>query len=173
MNFKTFGLNKGWLVLVGLLALSIPGFAATSGTLTLSGTVPGILEIVVTPTAAASALDLTVDVSNLSVASVNERSNRKGGYTVSLSSANAVAAGVAQAFLKSADALNLDTLGYSLSYDGAAVSFTAGVAEVSNVSVKTPAAGTDKTLAISYNGSASFLNADGYADTLTFTIVAK
>ena len=173
MNFKTFVRNRAPWILAGMLAFAAPSFASTTGTLTLSGTVPGILEIVVTPTAAASALDLTVNAANLAVASVNERSNRKAGYTVSLSSANAVAAAGNQAFLKSADALNLDTLAYSLSYNGAAVSLVAGSAQVSDVWAKTPAAGTDKQLNISFNGAASFLNADAYADTLTFTITAK
>ena len=173
MNFKNLNMNKTFGILAALLALALPSFAATTGTLTLSGAVPGILEILVTPTAAASALDLTADVAALSVASVNERSNRKAVYPVSLSSANALAAGAAQAFLKSADGLNLDTLAYTLSYNGVAVNLVAGIAQVSDESAKTPAAGTDKQLTISYSAAASFLNADAYADTLTFTIVAK
>ncbi len=174
MNNRTFKMTRvAMIAAVALVAFAAPSFAATTGTLTLQGTVPGILEIAVTPTAAASALDLTVNVTNLLVATVNERSNRKAGYTVSLSSANALAASANAAFLKSADALNLDTLAYTLSYDGVPVALAAGVAQVSDVSAKTPAAGTDKNLTISYNGAASFLNADGYADTLTFTITAK
>ena len=173
MNFKNLMSSRAPWILAGILAFATPSFAATTGTLTLSGTVPGILEIVVTPTPAASALDLTVDASNLAVASVNERSNRKAGYTVSVSSANALAAASNQAFLKSADVLNADTLSYSLSYDGSPVALVAGNAQVSDVWTRTPAAGTDRELTISYSGTASFLNADAYADTLTFTITAK
>lgn len=173
MNEKTFGLNKTCWILAGMIAIAAPGFAATTGTLTLSGTVPGILEITVTPTASASALDLSIDVTDLPVATVNERSNRKAGYTVSVSSANALAAASDQAFLASADPLNADTLEYTLSYDGVPVVLAAGTAQVSDVWAKTPASGTDKELTISYNGTASFLNADAYADTLTFTITAK
>jgi hypothetical protein len=156
-----------------LMALAAPAFAATSGTLTLQGTVAGILEISVTPTPAASALDLTANTTELLVATVNERSNRKAGYTVTVQSANAAAASANAAFLKSVDALNADTLGYTMSYAGAAVALVGGVAQVSDVSAKTAAGGTDKELRISYDGAASFLNADDYADTLTFTITAK
>jgi hypothetical protein len=173
MNSRTFGLNKAWWIVAAMIALAAPGFAATTGTLTLSGTVSGMLEIAVTPAAAASALDLTVDVTDLAVATVNERSNRKAGYTVVVSSANALAAAANQAFLQSADPLNPDTLDYTLTYDGAAVALVAGSAQVSDVWAKTPASGTDKELCISYSGSSSFLNADAYADTLTFTITAK
>ena len=175
MNNRYFN-NKATLVLaaaVAMLAFAAPAFAATSGTLTLQGTVPGILEISVTPTAAASALDLTANTTNLLVATVNERSNRKAGYTVSLQSANAAAASANAAFLKSAAADNADTLGYTMSYDGVAVALAGGVAQVSDVSAKTAAGGTDKELRISYDGAVSYLNADDYADTLTLTITAK
>jgi hypothetical protein len=135
--------------------------------------VPGVLEISVTPTPAASDLALTVNTVDLLVASVNERSNRKAGYTVSLASANALAAATSQAFLRSADLANLDLLPYSLSYDGVAVVFSGGSAVVSDTWARTSAAGIEKELRMSYDGASFFLNADGYADTLTFTIAAK
>jgi hypothetical protein len=161
-----------WIVaVVALLVAAFPGFSATTGTLVLQGTVPGILEITVAPQPAASALDLTSNQTNLLAANVTERSNRKAGYTVTLQSANAGAGNAF--FFKSADPLNLDTLAYTLSYDGAPVALAAGTALISDASAKTPAAGAVKGLAISYSGAASYLNEDAYADTLTFTITAK
>ena len=68
---------------------------------------------------------------------------------------------------------NLDTLAYTLAYNGAAVNLVAGSALITDASAKTAAAGVVKGLAISYSGAASYLNEDTYADTLTFTIAAK
>jgi hypothetical protein len=161
---------KWILAVVAMIAVALPGFSATTGTLLLQGTVPGILEISVAALPAASA-HLTANRASLPVANVTERSNRKAGYTVTLQSANAGAGNAF--FFKSADLLNLDTLAYTLSYDGAPVSLVAGTALVTDASAKTPAAGVAKGLAISYSGAASYLNEDAYADTLTFTITAK
>jgi hypothetical protein len=161
-----------WIVaVIALTAVAIPGFSATTGTLLLQGTVPGILEITVSALPAASALDLSANAANLAVASVTERSNRKAGYTVTLQSANAGAGNAF--FFKSADVANPDTLAYTLSYDGVPVSLVAGSALVTDASAKTAAAGVVKGLSISYSGAASYLNEDTYADTLTFTIAAK
>lgn len=154
-----------------ILLAAIPSFAATTGTLTLTGTVPAVLSITVTPQPAASALDLSQTVTNVSVASVNELSNRKPGYTVTLQSANA-GSGTAF-FFKSADVTNTDTLAYTLTYGGSPVSLVSGSALITDATAKTAAAGVTKNLAISYNGAASFLNQDTYSDTLTFTITAK
>jgi spore coat protein U-like protein len=162
---------KWILAVVAMAAVALPGFSATTGTLLLQGTVPGILEISVAALPAASALDLTANQANLPVANVTERSNRKAGYTVTLQSVNSGAGNAF--FFKSADLLNLDTLAYTLSYDGAPVSLVAGTALITDALAKTPAAGVVKGLAISYSGAASYLNEDAYADTLTFTITAK
>lgn len=164
--------SRKWIVLAfAILGIAIPGFAATTGTLVVQGTVPGILEITVSALPAASALDLTSNQVNLPVADVTERSNRKAGYTVTLQSANSGAGN--SFYLKSADPLNADTLAYTLSYGGSAVTLVAGTATITDATAKTSAAGNVKSLTISYSGSASFLNEDAYADTLTFTITAK
>lgn len=168
-------MNKSMMKLVFgvvvMAAVALPGFSATTGTLVLQGTVPGILEITVSALPAASSLALETTQANLAVANVTERSNRKAGYTVTLQSANAGAGNAF--FFKSADAANLDTLAYTLAYDGSPVSLVAGTALITDASAKTPAAGVVKSLAVSFNGAASYLNEDSYADTLTFTITAK
>jgi hypothetical protein len=156
-------------VLFVLLACS-PAFANTSGTLVLQGTVPGILDISVSAASISAALDLSV-TSSFVVASVTERSNKKAGYTVSLSSQNATSTGSGGPFLKGSDATNTDVLNYALAYNGDPVVLSAGSAIISDVSTKTPAAGSVKPLQISYAGD--FLFEDTYSDTLTFTITAK
>ena len=173
MNTKIFGSNrvKVLAAAAAILMAAIPSFAATSGTLTLTGTVPAVLDITVTAQPAASSLDLSVNQANLLVANVTERSNRKPGYTVTLQSANAGSG--AAFFFKSADVLNLDMLTYTLSYGGSAVTLVGGTALITDATAKTPSAGVTKDLRISYSGAASFLNQDAYADTLTFTITAK
>ena len=161
-----------WIVAaVAMLAVALPGFSATTGTLVLQGTVPGILEISVSALPAASSLALETTQTNLAVANVTERSNRKAGYTVSLQSANAGSG--SSFFFKSADVANTDTLDYTLTYDGSPVSLVAGTALITDASARTPSAGVVKSLAISFAGAASYLNEDAYADTLTFTITAK
>jgi hypothetical protein len=152
-----------------LLACS-PVFANTSGTLVLQGTVPGILDISVAASSISASLDLSA-TSQFVVASVTERSNKRAGYTVTVSSQNATGAASGIPFLKGGDAANTDVLEYALAYGGVPVSLSGGSAIISDVSTKTPAAGTVKPLQISYNGE--FLFEDTYSDTLTFTIAAK
>lgn len=143
--------------------MTMPAVAATTGTLTLTGTVNGNVEIIVTPEAAASNLDLLNDATDLKVATVTEKSNT--GYEVTVTSANS-------AELTGQNAATPDTLAYSLKYDGAAVNFTAGSALITDTTSQTGTSGIDKDLTISYTGNVN-LKADTYEDTLTFTIVAK
>jgi hypothetical protein len=173
MNKKIFGSNMAKVIVaaVAIMMAAIPSFAATTGTLNMSGSVSGVLDISVTAQPAASALDLTVNQTNLLIATVTERSNWKTGYTVALQSANAGSG--TSFFFKSADVLNTDTLAYTLNYGGSAVTLVAGSALITDATAKTAAAGVTKNLQISYNGASTFLNKDSYADTLTFTITAK
>jgi hypothetical protein len=145
-----------------LLLLVSPAFAATTGTLSLLGTVAPLTAITVTPDPNASNLPVDLVASNLKVATVNELSNDKAGYTVTLSTANG-------SVLK--ETAGSDTLAYSLTYNGAAVVFASNTAIISDVASRTSVAGSSKDLAISF--AATFLNADTYSDTLTFTIIAK
>lgn len=159
-NTKVFSV----LMMVSLLA-GASAFAETTGTLTLTGTVPGILEITVAAEPAASLLDLSTDQSNLLVATVTSRSNKKAGYSIQLTSANNGA-------LKSSDPANGDQLSYSLSFDGVPVTLSDSPASIFSESGKTTGTGTQKGVAISYTGSTSFLYEDSYSDTLTFTVVS-
>lgn len=161
-----FGLALG-------LYFSLSLGAATTGTLSLLGSAPPILQITVTAEPTASNLPLNTTVSNLKVGTVVELSNDNAGYSVTLSSANAQIAGSTTATFRSSQVA--DFLPYTIQYGGAAVTFPPGgaAAVVSNISAKTSAAGAVKIVTISFDGASAFLNNAVYSDTLTFTIVAK
>ena len=178
MNNSMLRINKRTLRSVLVMVILLTGAAAwagaeTSGTLTLQGSVPGILQITVTPEAGASALDLSLDASNVAVATVVERSNKKAGYTVTLESANAAAGSAAEAYFSHTDPAVESSLEYSITYGGTAVTLTNGAAVISDVSGKTDALGSAKTVAVSYNGASDFPYEGTYTDILTFTIAAK
>jgi len=162
-------MNKIIMTIGAIAILTQATFAATSGTLTLTGTVSGLIDIVVTPEPVASTLDLSVTQSNLKVASVTERSNKAAGYTVTVSSANAVAASAAVATLASA---NSGTLEYFMKYGGSTVTLAGGMATITDATGATSSNGVSKDLTVSYTGDSGL--AEGiYTDTLTFTIAAK
>lgn len=156
-----------------VLACIIGMTAATSGTISLSGSEPGILEITVTSEPQASSLPLNTTVVDLKVGTVTERSNKKAGYTVTLGSSSALEAGATGPSFRSSS--TTDFLPYSLKYGGKAVAFSAGgaAALVSSVSAKTSAAGIVNVVSVSFNGAGAFLDEAIYTDTLTFTIIAK
>lgn len=151
-----------------LLAAAAPVFAATTGTLTIQGTVDPTFSITVTGATGYSSLSLTTVVTKKAIATIVEKSNNAAGYTVTLNSVNKGA-------LKGAIVTNADALNYTLQYGGVDVTLDAatGNATLSDVSTVTPGAGTSKSLTISYDASTSMLTADTYSDTLTFTMTAK
>lgn len=164
--------NTRFQAITALVALiAFPSAAATTGSIAISGSVPAIIEITVTSESVAQNLPLTQTVSDLKVATVVERSNKKAGYTVVLESANAKASGSSSASLKSTE--TNDALPYSIKYNGNAVSLTGGSAVVSDASAKTAAVGVSKELTVSFNGADNFLDESTYSDTMTLTIIAK
>lgn len=160
-----------WLIvaIAALLACS-PVFANTTATLIIQGTVPGVLDISVAADSVSRSLDLSAN-GTFTIASVTERSNKRAGYTVTLTSENAAASASGMPVLKSSDATNTDSVPYMLTYGAATVALSGGSAVISDAATKTPAAGISKPLGISYVGQ--FLFEDTYSDTLTFTIAAK
>jgi hypothetical protein len=137
--------------------------AATTGTLLLRGTVPRLLEITVSPEAIASTLPLDTTQSNTLVAVVNEKSNSKTGYNVSISSANL---GKLVHESETSSVVN-----YNLSYDGNAVDLAAG--DVFTYS-GAGANNNNRNVNISYTGIDHDLLIEGdYSDTVTFTIAAN
>ena len=159
--------------IVGLfiaLFVLVGGTAFAQNTLLLQGTVPSILSVTVAANGAANTLDLTTAQTDLLVATVTERSNSVSGYIITLDSANATGA---VATLNGITGGNTDTLTYTIGYGGAAVTLVSGAATVTDTTGKTASTGAVKNVTISFDGTGSFLNADTYEDTLTFTIAAK
>jgi hypothetical protein len=176
---NNYSILRGALVAaVGLLSICArPMLAADSGNITLQGTVDPVNEITVTPVAGYNSLNLASGATDQQVATINEKNNDPDGYTVTLVSANAAAAGSSQARLKGADAQNSQVVNYSIKYgvDGSESSVTldnTGSAVVTSTSAASPQTGANKSLRITFSGN-SWLNADTYSDTLTLTIAAK
>jgi hypothetical protein len=168
-NFKEEIMKRLLLALV-LALVGAALFAGTTGTLVLTGTVAASTNVTVTPQAGVFPMDLTTTHTNTLIAVVNEQTNDHLGYTVTVSSANMAGAGT-QGFFK--DAASGDTLNYSLAYNGTAVVFASGSAQVTNASAKTAPAGVDNNVTISYTGSTTISASNNYTDTLTFTIAGK
>jgi len=101
--------GKYMRLLLVMLLIARAGYAATSGTLILQGTVASVNSISIVPSN-----NLTLNILNgesaKNVAAVTEVSNNPLGYTISLSSANAGA-------LKNGSIVGT---AYTLSYDGGA-----------------------------------------------------
>jgi len=146
-------------------------WSQTNGQLVLQGTVPLILQLTISPAADISALDLTTTFSG-PIAMVTEKTNKRTGYNITISSTSAQALESNPVF-KGLDIGNTETLSYSLTYDGEPVNFISGVATIIGPNIKTSSAGSQKQVILSYDGTTQFLNADTYKDTLTFTIIAK
>ena len=169
MNKTLFRTTCALALIAGAFAVQPRGVeAATTGTITLSGLIAQSCNITVTPQTGYNALDLTASPANLNVAIVNEQCNDPKGYTVAVTTANGTTTGV----LKGAIAGNPDTVSYTMTYNGGAVTLAGSSATVTDVTAKTAAAGVNKNLNIAYTGNAN-LGADTYSDTLTFTITAK
>ena len=154
-------------------AATMGAWAQTSGSLTLRGTIPQILQLTIAPVGSLEALDLTVAIPVTTIATVTEKTNRRTGYNVTIKSSSAEAAGTAGPVFKGLDTSNTETLPYILTYGGNALTFTAGIATIIGPAAKTTSAGTEKTVTMEYILSGLFPNADTYQDILTFTIIGK
>lgn len=152
------------LLAISAVLLAIPAaHSATSGTLTLSGTIGSIISIVVTPNAAASSLDLTSSQTDLLVGTVSESSNAINGYRILAKSTNAS---------KIKHSTASDFVGYTMKYGGgSAVTLTTSDQAVKNQTVGGNYNGVSSNVTVSYTGSSS-LTAGSYSDLITFTIEA-
>lgn len=155
---------KKLAIVASLLVLSTSSFAATSGTLVLRGSVQRVLSISVSAESIAQTLDLSTNKTDLKVATVNEKSNSKNGYKVSISSANL-------GKLKRAD--GPEVFSYTMKYGTQAVNLGSAQEDL----VISSTAGTvnvNKDVSVSYTGIAQDLMVEGtYEDTVTFTIAAN
>lgn len=148
-------------------ATSLASYGQQTASLTLSGTVDRTVAVTVTPQNNYNSLDLVNGETEKTVAIVNERSNDKTGYSVTLTSMGAGTTGRAQ--LRPATPGNPDTIPYSLKYAGATVSLVQGTANLTTSGGRTSGTGANNVLAVTIPSS-SGINADTYADTLQLTI---
>ena len=152
---------KNLLVLSLLMSTSV--FSATTGTLLLQGIVPQKISLIVTPIASASGLDLSASQTDLKVATVNEQSNSKTGYKVTVTSANL-------SKLKRTD--GPEVFAYTMKYNGSAVALTSAAG--TTVTSASTNANVNKDVSITYAGIAPELMVEGtYNDVVTFTIAAQ
>jgi len=158
----------------GVLASGAAAIAATSGQLTLTGTVQQILAISITPAAAASGLDLTGSVTQLKVATVVAEANNPTGYSVSVSSLNQTSSDCGAAngpcFHSPTATLN-DDLSFSLFRNAVTVSFSGAAGSFISSAARSSVGGDTYDANISYDGTSANLDqATDYSETLTFTI---
>lgn len=161
------------MAVVPISMAAVPSTQTTEDTasIRLSGRVEKNVSITVSGLNNYDSLDLTIDVMDLAVVAVVETSNVREGYTVSLSSAHALAGGSGQPVFRGEE--GNEELAYTVTYDGVPATFNSGVAEVTNSNSKTGLNGRERTLAISYSGAEAHLGNDFYYDDLTLTITAK
>jgi len=152
---------KKFAIVASLLTLSTTSFAATSGTLLLRGSVQRVLSISVTADSVAQTLDLSNTKIDLKVATVNEKSNSKAGYKVSISSANL-------GKLKRTD--GDEVFSYTMKYGNQDVN----LGSAQDISNAAGIVNVNKDVSVSYTGIAQDLMVEGtYEDTVTFTIAAN
>ncbi|MGK5085842.1 hypothetical protein WDW37_21340 [Bdellovibrionota bacterium FG-1] len=160
MKFSSIALMS--LALAATSASS--AFAATTGTLSLSGVVPAVTAVVLTPQAAASNLDLATGATNLMIATATEANNTQNGYTLKIASANS-------GLLKNG---TLGSVTYTARYGLAGFTLSSTPVTVINQASQSAIVSLGRPLDISFAGTAPInLMAGTYSDTLTFTITAN
>lgn len=138
--------------------------AATTGSVLLQGIVPQKISIGVASQPVAASLDLEVSQTDLKVATVNEQSNSRSGYKVTI-----ISAGLGK--LKRTD--GAEVFPYTLKYGGAIVGLSSASGSVFSNTVAN-AQSVNKDLTISYNGMSAESMVEGiYADTITLNISAN
>lgn len=153
---------KKSIIAFGLSLITLSSMASTSATLILKGEVSRSLSIAILADNLAGNLPLEVSQNSTRVARVQEKSNSKTGYKVSIESAN-------KGVLKRSQ--GNQEFPYSLSYDGQALDLSQLV-EVSHPAEN--AVTQIRDLNISYTGvPADQMVAGEYIDTITFSIAAN
>lgn len=151
------------LIVLATLAFSFSSIAATTATLNLKGTIDEKMSIEVANDTLALDLDLTTTASDLKIAEVIEKSNRKAGYKVAISSAN-------NGVLKNGTD---DEVAYTLKYGSTSLVLD-GSDEIVYANQRALGAGETRDIKISYTGQAEEELVSGdYTDTVTFVISAN
>ncbi|PIK15600.1 fimbrial protein [Halobacteriovorax sp. JY17] len=157
-------MKKTLIATAAMVIMANPIFAATQGTLLLQGQVDQVLSLTVTAESGVNTnLDLVNGEEDLKVAVVTEETNSNTGYKILVRSANG-------GLLKNGA---LDSVAYTVKYDGEA---TARSLTTSDVAVKNVSTGgvydheSDFEVSLTGSGSAAALTQGTYSDTVTFTI---
>ncbi len=151
---------KHFIAALTLTAFSFSTFAATSATLQLKGNIAAKMSIEI-DNPVVDDLNLVDGMDDEVIAVVTEKSNRKAGYKVNISSLNG---GV----LKNG---TLDSIAYDLTYAGVLVGASL---EVPYADQQALGNGTDRNVAITILPQVEEEKVSGnYTDTVTFTISAN
>ncbi|MBP9681973.1 MAG: hypothetical protein KBD76_11250 [Bacteriovorax sp.] len=155
---------KRLIIFFCLFLVSSQAFSALSGSALFKGQVTRVVSLVVTAEPIAASLDLTASKSNLLVATINEKSNSKTGYKMTISSAN-------RGKLKRVDGPELFT--YTMKLNGSNVNLSQVAGTTFTRSTSRPV-NINRNLKMSYVGKLPELMVQGtYADTITITIAAR
>ncbi len=168
--------------MAGTALLATPAGAQQSGTITLIGTVSQNCTISVTPTTAATNLDLSGGTSHIQIGAALQNCNKKAGYTLNVQSQNC-ATGTPGA--KLIGTVGGEFLPYSIEFDNPttggsqavvtgllSTACTGAAAVIGRDVTGAKISNETSTVYVNYSGNAS-LAADSYTDTLTITVVSK
>ena len=150
-------MKKLHIILASMLTL--PVYSQTMGTLLLKGEIPSIMSVVIVPETVSSNLPLTQSQTDLKIATINERSNDRDGYSISITSENL------------GKLMNTygENLHYTMKYNGDNVNLANGQ---SFSYVFTNASMKSRDLSVSYTADGN-LSAGLYTDTITVTITGN
>ncbi len=154
-----------WTMVGCTLCVSTGAQADQSVSITLRGVVPETSSIRLVEVNPLISADLRAPVREALVARVLERSNARAGYSIALISENARHGG--RAVLR--DGGSGSGVPYRLSYDGIALRFENGMAEIGR---GTRTRGRVSEIRVSLDGE-NELPSGAYADTLTVVITAR
>jgi len=155
--------KKSIFAAIALTATS--AFAASTGTLIISGTVSAINDISIVATTDATNLNITGGNSGLVVANVSETSNNLNGYSIKLRSLNA------SKLVHSVDATKFTT--YKVSYDGGTMISLTTSDQVVKTSGSLSGLTTDSSAVAVDVVPYSTAPAGTYSDTITISISAN
>jgi hypothetical protein len=146
------------------------GLAGTIGTLNMTGAVPLMQDIAVTPNIAAGQLDLSINQPPLTVAGVRVASNNPSGYRVTVASANVTSGNCGVPCLFTSGGGN-SSLPFTLYRDGVPISFVGPIGVFVTAGGLSQAGGDGYLVRVSYDGSSANLPRNNdYRETLTFTL---
>lgn len=160
-------LVRSILVGLGLLVSSV-AWAATSATISLTGSVPLVLAVTTTPTTAASGLDLSTSATNLKLADVQGRTNQPAGFTLSVRSGNMFSGNCTTPCLYSSS--TSEFLPITLKRDSTALTFSTDTA---TYVVRNSRGADNSELLVTFTGNPDLAQATDYAESLLFSIVVN